>query len=166
MTRFAHVLALVVVSLFLAGCRGEETGDFFRFDGRLFVFNYRVAAATYLVNIKQLRSLEPGHVAVVSFEDPAGGPPLVVRESIYPNTTRTTINSPPVFCIIKDRPYKIMVRIESADGKVIQEMETTLASLQDQDVLPDMPLVNGPLYTPNSGAADAPGNRPTACPSR
>ena len=116
MIRQANAMALIFAMAFLVGCRSEETGDFFRFDGRLFVFNYRVATATYLINIKQLRTLEPGHVAVVSFENPAGGPPLVVRESIYPNTTRTTINSPPVFCIIKDRPYRVTVRIESADG--------------------------------------------------
>lgn len=142
---FLPVLALAL----LASCAGEESGDFFQFDGKLFVFNYRIANAYYLVNIKRLRTLEPGHVAVVDFEDPAGGPPIVVREKIWPDTRRTTINSPPVRCIKKDKPYKVVVRIEDAAGKVIQQLEATMVSDQDQDVLPDKPLVVGPLYTPN-----------------
>ena len=167
MKHLSGLRLLVFALISLAGCKAEESGDYFQFDGRLFVFNYRVANAYYLVNIKRLRTIGPGLVAVVEFDDPAGGPPIVVREKIWPDTRRTTINSPPVRCIVKDKPYKVVVQIEDATGKLIQMMETTMASNQDQDILPDRPLVKGPFYDPNpqlkSPVSEAEAPRP-ACP--
>ncbi|HEY6633776.1 MAG TPA: hypothetical protein VIZ90_20150, partial [Rhizobiaceae bacterium] len=101
---------LLAVALFgllgVAACResGGE-GEYFRIDGKIFVFNYRVATATYLVNLAPLRPVEAGQTAVVSFEDPAGGEPLVVRQKIWPKMPRTTIESPPLRCVVKGRPY-------------------------------------------------------------
>ena len=80
-----------------ASCRDSgKGGEYFVLDGKLFVFNYRVATATYLVNIKAVKPVGEGQVAVVSFEDPAGGAAIVVREKIWPATSKTTINSPPI----------------------------------------------------------------------
>lgn len=144
-------LALALVAMLgVSACResGGE-GEYFAIGGKIFVFNYRVATATYLVNLVPLRPVEDGQTAVVSFEDPAGGEPLVVRQNIWPNMAKTTIESPPLRCVVKDRPYAISIRIEGPDGSVRQTIETTLASTDDQSILPDRPLVVGPLYTPN-----------------
>lgn len=149
-------LALAALMV-LAACRDSGTGDHFALDGKVFVFNYRVATATYLVNLKQLRPLGEGHVAVASFEDPAGGAPILVREKIWPQAARTTIHSPPVHCIVKDRPYAVTIRIEDPAGNPVQQIDTTVTSSQDQSVLPDKPLVVGPLYTPNPELAGHPG---------
>lgn len=159
------VMAAAFAVVALTSCRDSGEGDAFALDGKIFVFNHRVATATYLVNIKQLRPLGEGHVAVASFQDPAGGPDILVREKIWPNSTKTTINSPPLHCIVKDKPYRIAVRIEDAAGKAVQQIETTLASGQDQTDLPDKPLVVGPFYTPNPGDVEAPGNKPDRCPA-
>jgi hypothetical protein len=145
------LLALAMLGILGASaCResGGE-GEYFALGGRIFVFNYRVATATYLVNLVPLRPVEDGQTAVVSFEDPAGGEPLVVRKKIWPNMAKTTIESPPLRCVVKDRPYAISIKIEGPDGSVRQTIETTLASTDDQSILPDKPLVVGPLYTPN-----------------
>ncbi len=156
-----RILGLVVLAAAAgtaSGCRdsGKEA-ERFVLDGKLFVFNYRVATATYLVNIKPVGAIGEGETAVVSFEDPAGGDPLVVREKIWPNTQKTTIHSPPLQCIVKDRPYKVAIRIEDASGELLQQIDTTVTSSQDQSLLPDKPLVTGPFYDPNPEVAGHPG---------
>jgi hypothetical protein len=112
-----------------------------------------------------LRPVGNGEVAIASFEDPAGGAPIEVREKIWPNTAKTTINTPPLRCIVKDKPYRISIRIIDAAGKDKQVIETTIKSSEDQSDLPDRPLVVGPLYTPNPELAGHPdGKLPGAMP--
>jgi hypothetical protein len=154
--RACFVLAVLGL-LGVSACRdtGGE-GEYFALGGKIFVFNYRVATATYLVNLVPLQPVEEGQTAVASFEDPAGGEPLVVRQKIWPNMAKTTIESPPLRCVVKDRPYAISIKIQGADGSVRQTIETTLASVDDQSILPDRPLVVGPLYTPNPELAGHP----------
>jgi len=148
--RMSPAIALAVALTGVAGCRdtGGE-GEPFRIDSKVFVFNYRVAVASYLVNLTPTQPVEDGQVAVVSFEDPAGGPDIVVRKKIWPKLPKTTIESPPLRCVVKDRPYQVSIRIEGADGTVRQTIETTMTSSEDQTLLPDKPLVVGPVYTPN-----------------
>jgi hypothetical protein len=93
---------------------------------------------------------------VAAFENPAGGEPIVVRQKIWPNLAKTTIESPPLQCVVKDRPYAVTIRIEAADGTVLQTIETTMTSSENQDLLPDRPLVVGPVYTPNPELAGHP----------
>jgi len=151
--RLGVLLAMVMV---LGSCRESGDGDRFEVSGRLFVFNYRVAIATYLVTLKPLAPMREGDIAVAAFEDPAGGDAIVVRQKIWPKLDKVTLESPPLRCVVKDRPYAISIRIEDEAGKVLQTIETTMVSSQDQTVLPDRPLVVGPLYTPNPELAGHP----------
>ena len=139
--------------------RKRRRGRHFEVDGKLFVFNYRVATATYLVNLKPLQPVGQGETAVATFENPAGGEAIVVRKKIWPNTDKTTIESPPLRCVVKDRPYKVSIAIEGPDGALLQTIETTMTSSEDQSLLPDRPLVVGPLYTPNPELAGRPGGK-------
>jgi hypothetical protein len=141
----------------VSGCRdsGGE-GEYFAIDGKIFVFNYREARATYLINIVPLQPIEEEQTAVASFEDPAGGEPLIVRRKIWSKTAKTTIESPPLRCVAKDRPYKVSIRIEGPDGATRQTIETVMASTEDQSILPDRPLVVGPGYRPNPELAGHP----------
>jgi hypothetical protein len=153
--RLAIVLAAALLAI--AGCRdsGGE-GEFFAIVGKLFVFNYRVATATYLVTLKPVRPVRDGDVAVATFEDPAGGEAIVVRQKIWPKLEKTTIESPPLRCVRKGRPYAVTIRIEDAAGAARQTIKITMASSEDQDILPDRPLVVGPVYTPNPELAGRP----------
>ena len=166
------VFLALAMALVATGCRDESRpGKLFEISGKLFVFNYRVATATYLVTLKPLGPVEDGQTAVAAFEDPAGGPPIVVRQRIWPKLDRTVLESPPLRCVAKDRPYAVTIRIEGADSTVRQEIATTIISNLDQSVLPDRPLVVGPVYTPNPELAGRPGGKldgdPAAdCPSR
>lgn len=156
-------LALLAV-LGVSACRdsGGE-GEYFALDGKLFVFNYRIATATYLVNLVPIKPVEEGQTAVASFENPAGGEAIVVRKKIWPNLAKTTIESPPLRCVVKDRPYKVTITIEGPDGATRQTIETEMASTQDQSILPDLPLVVGDGYMPNPALA---GNRGGKLPNR
>lgn len=165
------LLAIALGLLLLAACRdaGGE-GKYFEISGRLFVFNYRVATVIYLVTLRSLQPPGEGQAAVATFEDPAGGAPIVVRQKIWPKIDKTTIESPPLRCVVKDRPYAVSIAIEGPDGTTRQTLTTTMVSSQDQAVLPDAPLVVGPLYTPNPELAGHPdGKLPGAgdgCPAR
>lgn len=141
--------AAIAALLAVAGCRDSGDAERYALDGKLVVFNYRVATARFLVNLKHLRTPGDGEMAVASFEDPVGGAPIVVREKIWPATPRTTLTTPPLRCIVKDHPYAVSISIEDAAGKPVQVIDTTVTSSEDQTLLPEKPLVVGPFYTPN-----------------
>jgi hypothetical protein len=152
---------LLLAGLFALGaCResGGE-GEYFETAGKLFVFNYRVATATYLVNLKPLKPVGDGESVVATFENPAGGEPIVVRQKIWPRMDKTTIESPPLRCVVKNRPYAVTIEIMGPDGTVMQTIKTTMISSEDQAILPDRPLVVGPVYTPNPELAGRPGGK-------
>lgn len=156
MARLSAVLLGLSLGL-LAGCRDDgRSGALFEISGKLFVFNYRVATATYLVTLKPLQPVGEGQTAVASFENPEGGAPIVVRQMIWPKLDKTVLESPPLRCVRKERPYAVAIRIEGADGTLLQEITTTMRSTLDQTVLPDRPLVVGPAYTPNPELAGRP----------
>ncbi len=167
---FAAV-AILAATLALGACRESGTDKLFEVGGRAFEFNYRLAQATYVVVLNPLRPMGEGEVAEVDFENPAGGPPLTINQPIWPKMPHVTLTSPPLTCVVKDRPYAISIRIKDKDGKLLQTIETTLASTQDQTDLPDAPLVLGSRYLLNPALAGHPGGRlPNApkpvCPKR
>ncbi|MFZ1680989.1 MAG: hypothetical protein WAT70_08200 [Rhizobiaceae bacterium] len=164
------VSVILLVAALLAGCRDAGQGPW-ELSGRVFIFNYRVATATYVVTLRPLDPSRRGARAIAEFEDPAGGPAIIVEAVLWPGAEKLALESPPVFCIRKDRPYAVVIRIMAEDGAELQRLSTDVVSTLDQDVLPDRPLVVGPVYTPNpelAGHADGhlPGARASACPPR
>lgn len=164
MKKIPIVFALLLAA---AGCR--DASSLYELTGRVFIFNPRLATATYVVTLRPLTPTPEGARAVAEFEDPAGGAPIVVAQKIWPKSEKVALESPPVLCIAKDRPYKVSIRIEAADGAVLQRLATTIVSSLDQSILPDKPLVTGPAYDPNPEVAGHPdgkiGGGP-ACPPR
>ncbi len=142
-------LALPLTLLVLAGCQREEQRDVAKISGRMFVFNYRVAVATYLVTLQTQVPIEEGSVIEAEFENPRGGEALTVSERLFPKNSKIVLQSPPVECVRQDRPYKVTIRLRTPDGHVMQTLETKVTSDTDQSLLPAKPLVVGPLYTPN-----------------
>ena len=144
----------IVVSLLLAlswftGCQREDLDEPLKLSGKVFIFNYRVAQATYVVTLARNGPLPDPSFVETTFENPAGGAPLVTRTKIFPFWEKVSLESPPVHCVIKDRPYAVSIRILDASDKVLQTIETTLTSSLDQTVMPGKALVVGPVYTPN-----------------
>lgn len=159
LSRTVVAAAVLCAALALAACRDSGEGALYEISGRLFEFNYRLARATYVITLNPLRPVGDGNVAVVDFENPAGGDPLVVTQQIWPKLPHVTLISPPLTCVVKDKPYAVAIRIKDKDGAVLQELKTTLVSTQNQSDLPDAPLVTGSRYVLNPALADHPDGR-------
>lgn len=141
-------VVLLAGLLSATGCQREKEGPFV-LSGRIFVFNYRVARATYMITLDRKAPVPSGSVIETSFENPAGGDPVVTRTTVSPAAIKVTLESPAVHCIVKGHPYSVTIRVLGADTTMIQEIDTTVTSSLDQTVLPAKPLVVGPFYTPN-----------------
>ena len=162
------VLALAL-PLGLSACQREEnTDELAEISGKMFVFNYRVARASYLVTLRKLAPLPEGGSAEAQFEDPRGGPPLVAHQKLFPVMDKIVLESPAVHCVRKGKPYAVNIRLLGARGEEIQSFETTITSNVDQSVLPAKPLSVGPVYTPNPDVFKADGTTdfsPEICPT-
>lgn len=158
LSRAALVGCVLAAAVALGACRDTSKGEgkLFEISGKIFVFNYRLARATYMVTLRPLQPMGEGQVAVVSFQDPAGGSPLVVEQKVWPKLDHVTLESPALSCVVKGKPYTIAIVIKDAGGDVLQKIDTTLMSTEDQSILPDRPLVVGELYTANPDLAGHP----------
>ncbi|MBB5572057.1 MULTISPECIES: hypothetical protein [Rhizobium] len=165
----AIVLMAALAGLALAGCQRQAENGPTELSGRLFVFNYRVATASYMITLKKIAPIPEGTTAVAEFENPMGGDPLVVREKIYTFWDKITLESPDLHCVRKDRPYSVSIKLVDASDKTIQSIKTEVKSDLDQTVLPTRPLVVGPSYTKNPDVFKADGSidygHDEACPA-
>jgi hypothetical protein len=171
MTAKTSLMALAVFAAlaFLSACQREDVNEPLKLSGKVFIFNYRVAQATYVITLARNGPLPEESFAVTQFENPAGGAPIKTRTKIFPFWQKVALESPPVHCIVKGRPYAIAIRVVDKDGNLLQQIDTTLTSTLDQTIMPSKPLVVGPIYTPNPEVFHADGTRDYAqgadCPS-
>ncbi|MGX5722125.1 hypothetical protein [Shinella zoogloeoides] len=144
-----YLAILLPLALALAACQRETGGDPLKLTGKMFVFNYRLAYATYLVTLEQMAPLPDGTVVKAEFENPAGGAPLTLERRIFPNLPKVVLESPDVTCVKKARPYKVTIAVVGPDGGTLQSIETQVTSSADQSILPAKALVVGPGYDKN-----------------
>lgn len=156
LSRSVLVGAALIAAVALGACRDTGKDQLFAISGKLFEFNYRLAVATYVITLRPLRPMVDGQVAVVSFQNPAGGDPIVVNQKIWPKLSHITLTSPPLTCVVKDKPYAVSIHIQDASGTLLQSIDTTMTSSEDQTMLPDRPLVIGPKYELNPDLAGHP----------
>lgn len=159
MTSRLATASLIAAILLTGGCREQKPGEYAVVTGKIFIFNYRIAEATYVVTLVKQQPFAEGSIAVASFENPAGGEPLVVKQQIRSFSDKIVLESPPLKCVRAHRDYEISISLVEPSGTILQRIDTTLASTLDQDVLPDKPLVVGPVYTPNPELAGNPGGK-------
>ncbi len=101
--------------------------------------------------VKMLRQPQTGTVLEARFEDPAGGPPLVVGSVHGWRQNGHAFHSPPVKGVKAGRDYKIELRLlaPEEDAKpptVLAAYTKTFRSDLDQAVLPETPLAPGRGY--------------------
>lgn len=143
----------------LAGC-DAPAGPPIAIEGGGFVFNLRIAEVFYGVAVKPLRKLEPGSVLVATFEDPAGGPDVVVKETVGGGKLSYGLRTPAVTGVRADQPYRVVVVLIAPGGSEIGRVERTFKSDLDQKAIPERPLTIGPGYVPDPDAdPSAPGRR-------
>jgi hypothetical protein len=142
-------LILLPLLLSLAACQRETGPDPLKLTGKMFVFNYRLAYATYMVTLDRTEPVPEGSVVRAEFENPAGGAPLTLERKLFANLTRVALESPDISCVKKGVPYKVAIRVVGPDGAVLQSLETRVTSNVDQSILPAKALVVGPGYDKN-----------------
>jgi hypothetical protein len=161
MTAKTSLMALVAFAALaiLPACQREDVNEPLKLSGKVFIFNYRVAQATYVITLARNGPLPEESFAVTQFENPAGGAPIETRTKIFPFWQKVALESPPVHCIVKGKPYAIAIRVVDKDDNLLQAIDTTLTSTLDQTIMPGKPLVVGPIYTPNPEVFKADGTR-------
>lgn len=140
---------LAAALLVLAACQRETGPDPLQLTGKMFIFNYRLAYATYMITLNRTEPLPEGATVIAEFENPAGGSPLTLKRQLFPKLEKVVLESPEITCVKKDRPYRVAIRVLGPDGNQLQAIETTVISDLDQSVLPAEALVVGPAYEKN-----------------
>lgn len=152
---FAGIAVLLAV-LFAIGwfTRQDITNDaYLQILGGGFMFNYREGEVYYGFTAEVVRPLASGSIIEASFEDPDGGPPLVVKERVSTMTNRYSLRSPPVRGVEADRPYHVAIKVYDREGKeLIWQTERDYTSEISDRVVPEKPLTIGPGYHGNPEA--------------
>ena len=115
----------------------------------MFVFNYRLAYATYMITLTKTEPVADGSTVTATFEDPSGGPPLTLDRKLFPKLDKVVLESPDVTCVKKQKPYAVTIEVKGPDGAVLQTLKTSVTSNLDQDIMPAEALVVGPAYDKN-----------------
>ena len=145
---------LLVLAILLTGC--EDAGKPpLALAGGGFIFNYRIAEVFYGVSLKPQRRIAAGAVLEGEFENPAGGPNLIVRETLGEPKLVYALQTPPLKGVKAGRPYRVEVRLIEG-GQITGRVARTFTSDLNQDMLPDAPLTIGPGYTPNPDLSTKP----------
>ena len=144
-----------LVLLLLAGC-GEDEIPQVEFVGGGFVLNYRQAEMTYGFVARIKGEVPEGSVLEAVFEDPAGGPPIVIRQEIMPTRSSYKFETPPVEGVRKDHDYQVELRLlasqETAEA-VIARSTRSYSSQVGAETVPEQPLAVGPGYHRPDGSA-------------
>lgn len=140
---------MLLVLFVLSGCTDTSRTGYLELTGRVFIFNPRIAEATYVVTFAILKQPPDGSHVEALFDNPAGGDALKIEQKLRPGQTKIALESEPLQCIKKDKPYAFKVRLLSDSGAELQIINSSIRSTLDQSVMPDQPLVEGPGYDPN-----------------
>lgn len=141
-------MALAAVFL-LSACQRETGPDPLQLTGKIFIFNYRLAYATYMITLVKKEQVPEGSIVSAEFENPAGGAPLMLERKLFARLDKVVLESPDITCVRKKRPYAVTIRVKGPDGGILQTIETTVISNLDQGILPAKALVEGPAYDKN-----------------
>ena len=142
-------LPVLLALCLLTGC-DEQKGPYLSFAGGGFVVNYRIGEMYYGFVAKPQRKLPEGSVIEARFEDPAGGPEIVVDTPARSGQLQYMFRTPPLKGVKKDKEYRVEMRLlDKPQGTVLASLSRSFHSSADQSAIPDKPLVVGPGYMPN-----------------
>ncbi|WP_245415327.1 hypothetical protein [Hoeflea marina] len=149
-------LVLLIVAFGIGWLTRENPADrpYLKITGSGFIFNYRVAKAFYGFTAYLDRPVANYSRIDAEFEDPSGGPPIVLSEKLSPRSKVYSFHTPPVTGVVKGKPYSVHVRlVRHGDNAVLHDEVFTIASQLDGSILPEKPLTIGPGYHRNPDLA-------------
>jgi hypothetical protein len=151
--RVLTALVAMALMLFAIGWFSREDPSkkpYLEILGGGFFFNYRVPEVYYGFTAMVEKPLSVGSIVEVTFENPAGGEPLVVSKRVNARTNRYAFRSPPVHGVVAQKPYHVTIRIYDRQRKeLIWTAERDYHSVISDEVMPEKPLTVGPGYHPN-----------------
>lgn len=147
--RLTLAATLLAVMAVLPACQRETGPDPLQLTGKMFIFNYRLAYATYMITLTKTQPVPDGSTVVATFENPSGGPPLTLDRTLFQKLDKIVLESPDVTCVKKQKPYSVTIEVKGPDGAVLQTLKTSVISNLDQDIMPAQALVVGPAYDKN-----------------
>ncbi len=145
-------LALCAVLFAVGWFTREDPADapYLKILGGGFMFNYREAEIFYGFTAQVVRPLASGSIIEATFEDPAGGAPLVVSERVSTMTDRYALRTPPVRGVEAKKPYRVEIRVyDRTKTTLLWQEEHSYASQIADTVVPEKPLMIGPGYHRN-----------------
>ena len=120
-----------------------------------FIFNYRVSDIYYGVAVVPVQSLEVGDVVEAKFEDPAGGPDILVRKHFGLTHDPIQLQTPPLQGVVAGRPYRVELQVRSReDNHVLWSSTIYFKSNIDGKLISPIPPVVGPGYHRNPAYPD------------
>jgi hypothetical protein len=148
MSRRACIRALgPALVLALSACAPDEDAPYLKIVGGGFVFNYRLATADYGFVARVMRDIPTGTIVRAEFENPAGGPPIVIEQRAREDAAQYVFTTPPVHGVRSGRDYQVALRlVDPATHELIASYGRSYRSDYDQEILPDAPTVVGPGY--------------------
>ena len=148
------VVLIVAFSIGWATREDPANRPYLKITGSGFIFNYRVATAFYGFTAYLDRPVPNYSRIEAEFENPSGGPPILLSEKLSPRSRVYSFHTPPLTGISKGRPYSVHIRlVRHGDNAVLHDEVFTIASQQDSSILPEKPLTIGPGYHRNPDLA-------------
>lgn len=112
-----------------------------------FIHNYRVADIFYGFTALVAKPVSSGSLIVAEFDNPSGGPPIIVEKRLNPRTNRYGLRTPSLKKVSQGSPYKVAIRLyDRTRTNLLFAAERTYYSTLDSASLPDKPLTVGPGY--------------------
>ncbi len=157
LSQMADIKSLVVctaLAAMLFGCSGGDADKpYLEFAGGGFIYNYRLATADYGFVVRRVKKIPQGTIIEAEFENPSGGPPIVIQQLAQSTRLSYKFETPPVTGIKANTDYQVEVRlIDPSSHEVFARYSKLFHADVDQIVLPEKPPVVGPGHQPNPEA--------------
>ena len=143
-----HLVPAIIFVATLGGCNSGESEDkpYLVFAGGGFVFNYRLATADYGFVARVMRTIPAGSIIEAEFENPAGGDPIVLKQSTTAGRSSYVFRTPALQGVRANRDYQVVLRLLDPEHEEFASYRKGFRSSVDQSVLPETPPVVGPGY--------------------
>ena len=148
MATFRSMLVALVAVLALAACAPSSKGKYMEVERGGFLFDYQLGQVTAGFTAKSLKKLPEGATLEASFENPAGGDALIVRQPMSASAEEYSFMSPPITGVVKDKEYEVILRVRDGEGNELQRIEMAFTSEMDGSVVPQTPNQATPKIAP------------------
>ncbi len=140
----------------LIGCtNGDGDKPYLEFAGGGFIYNYRLATADYGFVVRRVKKIPQGTIIEAEFENPGGGPPIIIQQLAQSTRLSYKFETPPVTGIKANTDYRVEVRlIDPNNNEVFARYSKSFHADVDQAILPEKPPVVGPGYQPNPAVSN------------